>query len=190
MIRIALVGGIGSGKTFIAKLFGYPVFNADDSVAKIYSKNKKIYLKLRNRLTKFFFNFPIKKKELIEAIIKNNNNIKIISKIVHPEVRKDLQKFLKKNIRRKAVILDIPLFLENKLYKKKDIIIFVESSRVEAFKRIKKRKNFNSSVFDHLRRLQFSLKYKKKISHFVIKNKFNRSLAKKNVKYILERILQ
>ena len=44
MIRIALVGGIGSGKTFISNLFGYPVFNADKSVSKIYSNNKKANL--------------------------------------------------------------------------------------------------------------------------------------------------
>ena len=47
MIRIALVGDIGSGKTFISRLFRYPVFNADESVAKIYSKNKKVYFKLK-----------------------------------------------------------------------------------------------------------------------------------------------
>ena len=54
MIRIALVGCIGSGKTFISKLFGYPVFNADDSVAKIYLKNKKVFFKLKKKNTKFF----------------------------------------------------------------------------------------------------------------------------------------
>ena len=47
MIRIALTGGIGSGKTFISKLFGYPVFNADEVVTKIYAKNKNVYLKLK-----------------------------------------------------------------------------------------------------------------------------------------------
>ena len=43
MIRIAIVGDIGSGKSFIAKLFGYPVFNADRVVSGIYKndKNKK-----------------------------------------------------------------------------------------------------------------------------------------------------
>ena len=47
MIRIALVGSIGSGKTFISKLFGYPVFNADKSVSKIYLKNRKIFVNLK-----------------------------------------------------------------------------------------------------------------------------------------------
>ena len=97
MIRIALVGSIGSGKTFISNLFGYPVFNADESVSKIYSTNKKIFYKLKKKLPKFFTEPPVKKKELIKAILENKNSLNIISKIVHPEVRKDLQKFMKKH---------------------------------------------------------------------------------------------
>ena len=40
MIKIGVVGEIGSGKTFVANNFGYPVFNADLEVAKIYKKKK------------------------------------------------------------------------------------------------------------------------------------------------------
>ena len=189
MIRIALVGGIGSGKTFISKLFGYPVFNADNSVAKIYSKNKKIYYKLKNEFQGSFTSFPIKKIEIMNVIIQNSNNIKKISKIIHPEVRKDLQKFLKKNIKKKIVILDIPLFLENKLNRKKDIIVFVQSSNKESFKKVKKRKNFNNLIYENLKKLQFSLKFKKRKSQYVIKNNYNKNLARKNVKDILNRIL-
>ena len=54
MIKIALVGEIGSGKTFISKLFRYPVFSADEEVAKIYLKNKKIFYKLKEKITKIF----------------------------------------------------------------------------------------------------------------------------------------
>ena len=39
MIRLAVVGDIGSGKSYVAKQFGYPVFNADVEVAKLYKKN-------------------------------------------------------------------------------------------------------------------------------------------------------
>ena len=88
MIRIALVGEIGSGKTFISKLFGYPTFNADVVVSEIYNRDKKTFNKLKKRLPNFFFDFPVKKKELIRAILKNKENIKIISSIVHPVVRK------------------------------------------------------------------------------------------------------
>ena len=82
MIRIALVGDIGSGKTFISKLFKFPVFNADKIVSEIYSKNKKIYSDLKKKLPNFFNNFPIKKEELIEAILSNETNLKKITAIM------------------------------------------------------------------------------------------------------------
>ena len=189
MIRLALVGGIKKKKTFISKLFGYPVFNADDTVTKIYFNNKKVFYKIKKKLPKFFINPPIKKDQLIKAIIKNKKNLKIISTIVHPEVRKELQKFLKKNKKKKFVILDIPLFLENKLNKKGDVIIFIQSSNKAALKRIKKRKNFNNLIFQKFKRIQLHLSIKKKKSQFIIKNNFKKNFARKNVKDILRKIL-
>ena len=61
MIRVALIGKIGSGKTFISKLFGYPIFNADKIVSKIYAKDKKIYQKLKKNYPIFFILFLYKK---------------------------------------------------------------------------------------------------------------------------------
>ena len=54
MIRIGILGDIGSGKSYVAKNFGYPVFNADYEVSKIYKKNKKIYFKIKKNITKIF----------------------------------------------------------------------------------------------------------------------------------------
>ena len=54
--------------------------------------------------------------------------------------------FLKKNKKRKLVVLDIPLLLENKINKKKDILVFIQSNRTEVLKRLKKRQNFNLKI--------------------------------------------
>ena len=62
MIRIAIVGEIGSGKSYVAKCFGFPVFNADLEVAKIYKHNRKIFQKLKKELPSYFHSFPVKKK--------------------------------------------------------------------------------------------------------------------------------
>ena len=62
MIRIGILGDIGSGKSFVAKSFGYPVFNADNEVGKLYKKNRKIFIKLNKSLPKHITHFPLKKK--------------------------------------------------------------------------------------------------------------------------------
>ena len=96
MITIGILGDIGSGKSFVAKSFGYPVFNADDEVSKLYSKDIKIYKKLKKILPKYFYSFPVNKNQISKAILAHDNNLNKIVKIVHAEVRKKLKIFLKK----------------------------------------------------------------------------------------------
>ena len=189
MIRIGILGDIGSGKSHVAKNFGYPVFNADEEVNKIYKKDKKIYVKLKKILPKYINSFPINKNELIMAILNSRNNLQKIIAIVHLEVKKRISFFLKKNKNKKIVILDIPLLLENKLNKKNDILVFVDSSQKEILRRLKKRKNFNRRLIKKFKNIQLPLDYKKKKSQFIIKNKFNAKSVNNSIQYILNKIL-
>ena len=189
MIRIAIVGDIGSGKSFISNLFNQPVFNADLEVADIYRKDKSCFTKIKKAIPNYFSKFPLKKNELIKSIIANRNNLKKISNIVHPIVRRRLNEFLKKNKNKKLVILDIPLYFENKLNKKNDIVIYIEAKKEQILHHLKKRNNFNLSLVNQLRALQISLKYKKKKSDFIIKNDYKIGTVKNNVKTILKKFI-
>ena len=142
MIKIGILGEIGSGKSYVARNFGYPVFNADYEVAKLYQRNKNIFNKLKNQLPKYISTFPIEKKEISNAILANKSNLNKIVKIVHLEIRKKMNAFLKKNKNKKIVILDIPLLLENKINKKEDILIYVQSKKSSILKKLKKKNKF------------------------------------------------
>ena len=63
MKRIGILGDIGSGKSYIAKCFGYPVFDADKEVAKIYDK-EKIFFKLKKFYLNILILFQLKKEKL------------------------------------------------------------------------------------------------------------------------------
>ncbi len=188
MIRIGILGDIGSGKSYVAKNFGYPVFNADYEVSKLYKKNKKIYQKLKKCLPKYIYKFPIDKLQLSKAIIVNNSNLKKIIKIVHKEIRNELRSFLKKNKNKKFVVLDIPLLLENKINRNKDILVYVQSKKADILKNLSKRKNYNPRILKKFKKIQLPLAYKKKISSFVIINKFTEKSVKHSVKNILKTI--
>ena len=189
MIRAAVIGSIGSGKTFVAKLFKCPVFNADNEVKIIYQTNKACFQKLNKILPSYIKSFPIKKTELLEAISKDKKNLKKISYVVHPLVRQKMNLFLKKNKSKKIVILDIPLLLENNLDKKNDILVFVKSKKKEILKRLKKRKNFNMKIFNNFKKIQLSLVLKKKKSQFIIKNNFKNNSVKVRVKEIIKNLV-
>jgi len=186
---IGILGDIGSGKSFVAKQFGYPVFNADQEVNKIYKKNKSCYKKLRNKLPKYIKSYPINKVELSKAILEDKYNLKKIVNVVHPIVRHKMNYFLRKNFKKKIVVLDIPLLIENNLNRKKDILVFIESKKSQINQRLKKRKNYNKKIIENLRKLQKTASYKKKLSTYIIKNDFKLSTVKKRVKFIKNKIL-
>ena len=189
MIKIGILGDIGSGKSYVAKSFGYPVFNADEEVSKIYKTDKKTFLKLQKKLPKHIFTFPIKKEEISSAILLNNLNLKKIVKIVHPEIRRKLNFFISKNREKKIVILDVPLLLENKINKKGDVLVFVNSSRMQILKKLKKRKNFDENIYKKFKKIQLRLDYKRRISDFIIKNDFTKKKVLKYIKSIKIKLL-
>ena len=189
MIRVCVLGSIGSGKSFVSKLFNSPVFNADRVVNYIYRKDENCFKKLRKKFPDHIKSFPVRKSELISAILSKNININKISKIVHPIVRKNMKNFLKEKKNSKMVVLDIPLLIENKLYKKGDILIFVKTKRSKIIKRLKKRKNYNKKILDKLRSNQSSLLKKERLSNYVVDNNFSANIMKKNIKVLKKKII-
>ena len=188
MIRIGILGDIGSGKSYVAKSFGHPVFNADHEVSKLYQQNRKVYKKLKKLLPKYIYEFPIDKIQLSNAILANNSNLKKIVKVVHEEIRLKLRYFLKKNKNKKLIILDIPLLLENNINEKNDVLIYVDSKKTDILKNLKKRKNFNKKIFKKFKEIQLPLDYKKNNSDFIIKNKFTKKSVNVEIVKILKKL--
>ena len=189
MIRVGVMGGIGSGKSFIAKLFNCPVFNADKEVNRVYKNDKNCFVKLKKKLPNFINSFPVKKKQLINAIKKDKKNLTKISSIVHPIVRKRMKVFLAKNKKNKMVVLDIPLLIENKLNKKDDVLLFVKSKKKEVLKRLKKRANFDVKVLKSLEENQIILLKKRKLANYIVDNNFTKIIMKKKVNFLKKKIL-
>ena len=100
-----------------------------------------------------------------------------------------MKKFIIRNKKSNIIIFDIPLLIENKLNKKKDIIIFVKSNKSKVLNRLKKRPNFNKKLLKNLKENQVILSKKEKLADYVINNNFPVNVMKKKVKLIKKKIL-
>ena len=188
MIRIGILGDIGSGKSYVARSFGYPVFDADYEVSKLYKQNRKVYQKLKKLFPKYIFEFPIDKIQISKVILANNSNLKKLVKVIHKEIRIKMKSFLRKNKNKKFTILDIPLLLENRINTKKDVLVYVDTNKTDILKKLKKRKNYNIKILKKFKKIQLPIDYKKNSSHFIIKNKFTKKSVSIGVLKILKKL--
>ena len=191
MIKVGILGSVGSGKSFVANIFkelGFNIFSADQVVSQIYERNKNI----NKKISKFFKlklnRGKINKNELRDTLKKNPKKFKYLNKIIHPIVRKKLILFLSKYKKTKLVVLDIPLLIENKMFNFVDIFIFVKT-KPNIFKiRIKKRRNLDKQFFKLLKSQQVDEKIKKSYADFKVDNS-TKDKVKLQVKKILDKIL-
>lgn len=191
MIKVGILGSVGSGKSFVANIFkelGFNIFSADQVVSQIYERNKNI-----NKKISIFFKLKlnsgkINKNELRDTLKKNPKKFKYLNKIIHPIVRNKLILFLSKYKKTKLVVLDIPLLIENKMFNFVDMFIFVKT-KPNIFKiRIKKRRNLDKQFLKLLEKQQADEKIKKSYADFTVDNS-TKDKVKLQVKKILDKIL-
>ena len=183
MIKIGITGSIASGKTTASQILSYkrgPLFSADTVVNSLY---KKIYLQ---KLIKRKFNIKQHnlKKTLKEIILQDYKQVKILEKIIHPFVRKEMKKFSINNQRKKMVFYEIPLLIESNLMKHFDIIIFIKAKKKIRLNRFLD-KGGEKKIFNLLNKRQFSDIKKAKFADHIVVNEKTLNTLKKNLSGII-----
>ena len=191
MVRVGIIGSVGSGKSFVANIFkelNFNIFSADNEVNNIYKKNKSVNKKISRFFKLKLYKGRIDKQELRDALKKNPKKFSFLNKIIHPIVRKKLVLFLSKFKKTRLVVLDIPLLVENKMFNFVDIFILIKTRSNSFNNRIKKRKNLDKHFLNILKKQQRSEKIKEGYADFVIYNS-SKNKVKLQVKNILDKIL-
>lgn len=173
MLRIGLTGGIGSGKSTVARIFsvlGIPVYDADSSSKRLMSENENLKRRIIEHFGKESYNKEqLNTKHLAEQVFSDPDKTKLLNSIVHPATIKDAEEWIKKQ-NSPYVIKEAALIFESGSNKLLDKVIGVSSPLSLRIERTMKRTNITySQVMDRIN-LQMNEEEKLRLCDYVIFN--------------------
>ncbi|WP_298498472.1 dephospho-CoA kinase [uncultured Algibacter sp.] len=173
MIIVGLTGGIGSGKTTVAKQFsklGIPVYIADDEAKKLMRRSKIIKRKLIKLFgEKAYVEGELNKPYLANIIFNDKGYLEKMNAIVHPKVARHFEKWAQKQ-NAPYVIKEVAILFENGGDKACDYVITVTAPIKTRIKRLLKRDVTSKEKIEAIMKNQWTDEEKIKHSHFVIEN--------------------
>lgn len=170
---IGLTGGIGSGKSTIAKhieQLGIPVYIADLEAKKI-AGTEAVISKITDAFGGTIFkNNKIDSAKLSKIVFENPEKLKILNGIIHPEVARHFKNWVKENQNSPIVIKEAAILFESGSYKDCDKIILVTAPKEIRIQRVMKRDNLSREEIENRIANQWSEEKKESLSDFTIKN--------------------
>jgi dephospho-CoA kinase len=175
MLKIGITGGIGSGKSMVCKIFlqlGIPVYDADSAAKRIMTTDKKLISKLKEEFGEKIYNSKneLERKTLRGIIFKNPPAMKKVNGLVHPAVKRDLDKWIMKHASAPYVIEEAAILFESGAYKNMDYVITVNAPEELRFRRVMTRDDVSLNHVIDISKNQMSEEEKNKKADFVIVN--------------------
>ena len=174
MLKIGLTGGIGSGKSLVAKIFlnlDVPVYPTDEKAKSIYNTNDSVRQKIINLLGQSVYqDNKINRKKLAALIFREKKLLEKVNQIVHPAVRKDFESWCRQYTDKKYVLQEAAILFESGGNKHMDYIITVDAPLEMRISRVMARDGMTrKQVLDRIRN-QMNDKDRNEQSDFIIYN--------------------
>ena len=197
MIVIGVTGGVGTGKSTVARLFGERgarVLNADRIVHELMEPGAPVWKEIRRKFGPDVITAGgrIDRKRLGACVFASPKRLKELNAIVHPAVRRRIQQRLRQ-IRREdssaVVVLDIPLLVEAGPAYRIDALVVASAPAGVAERRLKRRSGWSAAEFRRRRSFQLPLKLKEKQADFVVNNGGSLGETRRQVSFIWKKIV-
>lgn len=190
---LGLTGGIGTGKSTVVNMLkekGIPVVDTDlisREVIEYPEIIEKIKLEISNEV--FDFNNKLDRKKMSEIVFENQEKLKKLNEIMHPEILKkmwDEVEELKKNY--KIIVVDVPLLFEINMEKEVDKILLIYASKEIQLKRIMERDGRTREEAVKIISSQMPLYKKREKSDYIIQNNDSLEKLEKNLDKIVQKL--
>lgn len=173
MLRIGLTGGIGSGKSTVARIFnvlGIPVYDADSAAKRLMAEDEILKSNIINTFGKdSYMDGKLNRKFLSEAVFNNENKIALLNSFVHPATIKDADEWMKKQ-NAPYVIKEAALIFESGSNKYLDLVIGVKSPLALRIERTMNRNHITAAQVEARMKFQMNEEEKMSLCNFIIVN--------------------
>lgn len=191
---IGLTGSIAMGKSTVADFFkqaGIPVFSADNAVHKLYKSEPAVSL-IARVFPSVIENDKVNRSKLSEILLKDNEKLQTLEKIIHPLVQEKEKEFIDiaHQQREKLVVLEIPLLFETNSEKRVDNVVVVSAPRVIQKSRAMIRQDMNEEKFAFINARQMPDEEKRKRADFIIDTGKDLENTREQVFYVIKNLLK
>ena len=190
---LGLTGGIGTGKSTVAKMLrekNIPVVDTD-SISKEIIEYPEVIEKIKIEISNEVFDFKNKldRKKLSEIVFENKDKLKKLNEIMHPVILKkmweEVEK-LKKDY--KVIVVDIPLLFEINMENEVDKVLLIYSSKEIQIERIMNRDGRTREEAIKIINSQMPLYKKREKSDYIIQNNDSLEKLKKNLDKVVQKL--
>lgn len=191
MLKIALTGGAGSGKSTVARMFkelGAPVVDADVAARDAVRPGAPAWEELHRAFGPEFFqeNGELDRGKMARLAFSNPEAREKLNAILHPHIIRIIKAKVKQLAEKgeKLVVVEVPLLFEAGLQNAYDRIIVVYADPAQQMQRLNARDDRGIEEIAGILAAQWPLEKKRQLAHYVVDNRGSLEDTKKQVKNI------